>query len=191
MGFASWQRYCTASSSERQPNFAALNRGRHLCSAGRPSCWALAHILVAGSFEYYELLLDETISVLYEKNLPSLASKRSSSPFTFSICCSHERGVVVIQLSVVVVVSAVVVSAVVVWAAVVWAKGHLGQKQPAGAAVVSGIFVVGHPAQTQDDLIVVVVLGAIVVMVFVVGLVVLAADDVVILSLELVAGIVV
>jgi len=26
------------------PNFAALNRGRHLYSAGRPSCWALAHI---------------------------------------------------------------------------------------------------------------------------------------------------
>jgi len=24
---------------------AALNRGRHLCSAGRPSRWALAHIL--------------------------------------------------------------------------------------------------------------------------------------------------
>ena len=34
------------SSSERQPNFAAFNRGRHLCSAGRPSGWALAHILV-------------------------------------------------------------------------------------------------------------------------------------------------
>jgi len=34
------------SSSERQPNFAALNRGRHLYSAGRPSRWALAHILV-------------------------------------------------------------------------------------------------------------------------------------------------
>ena len=32
------------SSSERQPNSAALNRGRHLCSAGRPSRWALAHI---------------------------------------------------------------------------------------------------------------------------------------------------
>ena len=44
MAFASWQRYCTASSSGRQPNFAALNRGRHLCSAGRPSRWALAHI---------------------------------------------------------------------------------------------------------------------------------------------------
>ena len=27
-----------------QPNFAALNRGCHLCSAGRPSRWALAHI---------------------------------------------------------------------------------------------------------------------------------------------------
>jgi len=36
------------SSSRRQPqpNFAALNRGRHLYSAGRPSRWALAHILV-------------------------------------------------------------------------------------------------------------------------------------------------
>jgi len=45
-GFASWQHYCTASSSGRQPNFVALNRGRHLCLAGRPSHWALAHILV-------------------------------------------------------------------------------------------------------------------------------------------------
>jgi len=32
------------SSSERQPNYAALNRARHLCLAGRPSRWALAHI---------------------------------------------------------------------------------------------------------------------------------------------------
>ena len=31
----------------RQPNFAALNRGRHLWSAGRPSRWALAYILVS------------------------------------------------------------------------------------------------------------------------------------------------
>ena len=29
---------------EREPNFVVLNRGRHLCSAGRPSGWALAHI---------------------------------------------------------------------------------------------------------------------------------------------------
>jgi len=49
MGFASWQRYCMHarhSSIGRQPNSAALNIGRHLYSAGRPSRWALAHILV-------------------------------------------------------------------------------------------------------------------------------------------------
>jgi len=34
------------SSIGRQPNFAALNRRRHLYSAGRPSRWAMAHILV-------------------------------------------------------------------------------------------------------------------------------------------------
>jgi len=37
-------RYCTACSSGHQPNCTALNRGRHLCSARRPSRWALAHI---------------------------------------------------------------------------------------------------------------------------------------------------
>ena len=31
--------------SGNQLNFAAVNRGRHLCSAGGPSRWALAHIL--------------------------------------------------------------------------------------------------------------------------------------------------
>jgi len=34
------------SSSGRHPNFVALNRGRYLYLAGRPSRWALAHILV-------------------------------------------------------------------------------------------------------------------------------------------------
>ena len=34
------------SGSERQPNFAALNRRRNLYSAGRPSHWASTHILV-------------------------------------------------------------------------------------------------------------------------------------------------
>jgi len=33
-------------SSGRQPNFAALNRGRHLYLAGWPSRWALAQIVV-------------------------------------------------------------------------------------------------------------------------------------------------
>ena len=32
--------------SGRQPNFAVLNRGRHLCLAGRSSRWALTHMLV-------------------------------------------------------------------------------------------------------------------------------------------------
>ena len=43
------QHYCTAlrdSSSGHQPNFVAFNRGRYLYSAGWPSCWASAHILV-------------------------------------------------------------------------------------------------------------------------------------------------
>ena len=35
------------SSSGRQPNFVVLNRGRHLYSAGRPSRWALAHIVIS------------------------------------------------------------------------------------------------------------------------------------------------
>jgi len=34
------------SSSGRQPNFAALNRGRHLYSAGRPARWALAIVVI-------------------------------------------------------------------------------------------------------------------------------------------------
>jgi len=34
------------SSSGRQANFAVLKRGCHLYSAGRPSCWALAYILI-------------------------------------------------------------------------------------------------------------------------------------------------
>ena len=48
-GFASWQHYCVTArycSNGHQPNFAALNRGRHLYSAGWPSRWALAQILV-------------------------------------------------------------------------------------------------------------------------------------------------
>ena len=49
------------SSSWRQPNFAALNRRRRLYSAGRPSRWALAHILVLSPFP---LVSDIAIFVL-------------------------------------------------------------------------------------------------------------------------------
>jgi len=48
------------SSSERQSNFAALNRGRHLCSAERPSRWALAHI------SSYDGLLSEMCQPSYQ-----------------------------------------------------------------------------------------------------------------------------
>jgi len=43
------------SSSGRQPNFAALNTGRHLYSAGQPSRWALAHV---SSLWWNESVLD-------------------------------------------------------------------------------------------------------------------------------------
>jgi len=41
------------SSSERQPNFAELNRGRHLYSAGQPSRCTLAHI---SSFNWFAVV---------------------------------------------------------------------------------------------------------------------------------------
>jgi len=47
------------SSTGRQPNFAALNRESHLCSAGRPSRWALAHILV-GNKIYIHWITEKT-----------------------------------------------------------------------------------------------------------------------------------
>jgi len=51
------------SSSGRQPNIAALNRGRHLCSTGRPSRWALAHILVSSCF-FFLLFFPRLISAV-------------------------------------------------------------------------------------------------------------------------------
>jgi len=47
------QQYIFHVSSTLQPNFAALNRRRHLYSTGRPSRWALAHILVLSSSIFY------------------------------------------------------------------------------------------------------------------------------------------
>jgi len=44
------------SSSGREPNFAALSTGRHLYSAERPSCWALARILVHTDIIGYDRL---------------------------------------------------------------------------------------------------------------------------------------
>jgi len=48
--------FATKAHIDNRKNFAALNRGRHLHSAGRPSRWALAHILVVFSFSLLLLL---------------------------------------------------------------------------------------------------------------------------------------
>jgi len=63
--FASWQPYCTAFSSGRQPNFAALNRGRHLYSAGRPSRWALAHISSSVKHSLLTALTTQKLLTIY------------------------------------------------------------------------------------------------------------------------------
>ena len=55
MSFVSWLLYARHSSNGRQPNFAALNTGRHPYSAGRPSRWALAHISSILFFYYYSV----------------------------------------------------------------------------------------------------------------------------------------
>ena len=64
--------------SGRQPNFAALNRRRHLYSAGRPSRWALAHILVFFCFFVTARRLSQSVvnlvwpSQVYHANHPPL-----------------------------------------------------------------------------------------------------------------------
>ena len=59
-----------SSSSGRQPNFAALNRVRHLCSAGWPSGWALAHILVAEVFCCFSCLSQTQTQWKFVDNTP-------------------------------------------------------------------------------------------------------------------------
>ena len=61
-------RHC---SSGCQPNFAALNRGRHLYLAGQPSRWALAHILVhhSSNFHYYFIRLYINFCVVANCNI--------------------------------------------------------------------------------------------------------------------------
>ena len=70
----------TRCSCGRQPNFAALNRGRHLYSAGRPSRWALAHIssllywvVLRVKFSYFTLANSSTGIILdFENDGPML-----------------------------------------------------------------------------------------------------------------------
>jgi len=55
----------TDSSSGCQPNFAALNRGRHLYSAGRPSRWASAHILVYICIRITDRCIDMVVRTVF------------------------------------------------------------------------------------------------------------------------------
>jgi len=80
-----------ASSSGRQPNFTALNRGRHLCLAGRPSRWALAHILVFDVSSLWDLLLDySALCILVldldkDLNWHSAAMKTKRVPYSIDV----------------------------------------------------------------------------------------------------------
>jgi len=59
------------SSSGRQLNLAALNRGHHLYSAGPPSRWALAHILVIPCYQWISVtyLHSKFNTLLIKKNV--------------------------------------------------------------------------------------------------------------------------
>jgi len=58
------------SSSGREPNFAALSTRRHLYSAGRPSRWALAHVLVSTGFASWQ----RYCTALYSGRQPNSAA---------------------------------------------------------------------------------------------------------------------
>jgi len=74
------------SSSGRQPNFAALNRGRHLYSAGRPSRWVLAHI--SSLLWLLSQLLDNVIEVYLKMRSTFIDIKASSRATVLTI---HEN----------------------------------------------------------------------------------------------------
>jgi len=64
--------------SGRQPDFAALNRGRHLYSAGRPSHWALARISRLG-----DVLGDHSGEEMFQ-----------FCRYTFGPCCGQQMYVI-------------------------------------------------------------------------------------------------
>ena len=73
------------SSIGRQPDFAALNRGRHLYSAGRPSRWALAHILVISLTDLYNTTVDGWSCHLPNRNKTRNRKKRSNGRLRRSV----------------------------------------------------------------------------------------------------------
>jgi len=77
---------------ERQPNFAALNRGRHLCSAGRPSRWALAHILVLLSFFLSSPNLSGRRLDVYRSYIDTWCGLSANLECRFEMCCKRLAG---------------------------------------------------------------------------------------------------
>jgi len=73
----------------RQPNFAALNKGRHLYSAGRPSRWALAHILVTSCIS---CLRADTYPV------PVCEVSRKVSPYRWSLDIHHYANMTPVEI---------------------------------------------------------------------------------------------
>ena len=64
-----WQRYCTALQQWASAKLCGTVQGHHLYSAGRPSCWALAHIVVTLWFLWW--LVRHNHSVLLQITLRS------------------------------------------------------------------------------------------------------------------------
>jgi len=73
-------RHC---SSLRQPNFAALNRGRHLYSAGWLSCWALAHIVTI--LTVFAVCITEVFRLTYRQR------RTTTSPHIVKWCMKLRR----------------------------------------------------------------------------------------------------
>jgi len=66
-------RHC---SSGRQPNFATLNRGRHLYPAGQPSCWALVMAALCSRCGHYIFALWFVSSSSIFFSSPNLSGRR-------------------------------------------------------------------------------------------------------------------
>jgi len=77
------------SSSGRQSNFSALNRGCHLYLAGRPSHWALAHILVVSNIHCSLLALCICLTGVYLSlniSIDTVTYQRSAGPMSCDLC---------------------------------------------------------------------------------------------------------
>jgi len=73
------------SSSRREPNFAALITGHHLYLVGRPSRWALAHILV-----YH--VVPESVTTIAIINTGTLVFTESKLQFVQSVLKKYILG---------------------------------------------------------------------------------------------------